>query len=131
MAAGVLLKLAGELGIQISVRTAGLAHHPNTPVAPHAVEAMREIGIDISHEYSKPITEADLQWADVVVGLQKSHLAHLAEDHPSLAGKFRYLGHDIRDPYRGSLEVYRAKRDELDRLFRDPSNSFLRNDPET
>src|SRR5262249_54646537 len=108
MAAGVLLKLARELGIKVSLRTAGLAHHPNSRVAVQAVEVMREIGIDISHEYSKPLQDADLKWADIVIGLQKDHLGYLSEDYPSLARKFRYLGRDIEDPYLRSLQIYRA-----------------------
>jgi len=125
MAAGVLIKVARELGITVSVRTAGLAHDPNTPVAAQAVEVMREIGIDISHDYSKPVTDADLQWADIVVGLQRSHLDHLAEEHPSVVGKLRYLGHDVEDPYLGSLEIYRATRDELDSAFRAVAKTLL------
>jgi protein-tyrosine-phosphatase len=92
---------------------------------------MREVGIDISAEYSKPLTNADLGWADIVVALKKSHLAHLAEDYPSLASKFRYLGRDIRDPYRGSLQRYRATRDDIDNLFRTASKTLLYDTPQT
>lgn len=130
IASGLLLRVAGELGIQVSVRTAGLAPHPNRPVASHAVEVMREIGIDISHEYSKPVTDADLEWADIVVCLQKSHLAHLAEENRQLVGKLRYLGRDIGDPYLGALEVYRATRDEIDGLIRDVPKSLLGDEAE-
>jgi protein-tyrosine-phosphatase len=125
MAAGVLLSVAQELGIPLSVRTAGLFHHPNAPVAAPAVDVMWEIGIDISNDYSKPVTDADLQWADIVVGLQRSHLEHLAEKYPSIVGKLRYLGCDIEDPYRSGLEIYRAVRDKLDRAFRAVAKELL------
>jgi protein arginine phosphatase len=125
MAAGVLRKTAQELDIQVSVRTAGLAHHPNAPVAAEAVKVMREIGVDISDDYSKPVTDAALQWAEIVIGLQRSHLEYLAEEYPSVVGKLRYLGHDVRDPYKGALEIYRATRDELDKTFRAEAKRLL------
>jgi protein-tyrosine phosphatase len=125
MAAGLLSRLARELGISVSVRTGGLAYHQNLPVAPKAIEVMRQIGVDISHDYSKPVTEADLQWADIVVGLMQCHLEHLAEDYPWAVDKLRYLGHDIDDPYNGTLDVYRAKRDDLDIAFRAMSKVLL------
>ena len=51
MAAGLLAHLAGEW---IEVRSAGSA--PATAVNPAVVEAMREIGIDISAETPKILT---------------------------------------------------------------------------
>jgi len=125
MAAGVLRNVAQELDIPVSVKTAGLAHHPNAPVAAEAVKVMREIGVDISDDYSKPVTDADLQWADIVIGLQQSHLGYLAEEYPSVVGKLRYIGHDVKDPYLGALEIYRATRDELDSAFRAVAKTLL------
>jgi protein-tyrosine-phosphatase len=118
MAAGLLLRLARELGILVSIRTGGLSFHPNLPIAEQAIEVMREIGVNISHDYSKPVTDAELQWADIVVCLEQRHLEHLAEDYPWAVGKLHYLGHDVEDPYEGTLDVYRARRDELDSVFR-------------
>jgi len=117
MAGGLLTRIAKARGMPLSVRTAGLAAHDGECVAPQALEVMREVDIDISHEHAKSVTEADLAWADIVVGLDQRHLGYLADEYPTVASKLRWIGNDVKDPYLGSLAVYRATRDELERLF--------------
>lgn len=117
MARGILRRVASERGINMDVRTAGLAHHPNRGVAEHAVSVMRELEIDISDDYSKPVTAAALQWADIIISLQRSLVDELLEDYPELADKLRSLDRDVRDPYCGTVKDYREVRDELHRLL--------------
>jgi protein-tyrosine phosphatase len=117
MAAGLLSKIAKEKGINVDVRTAGLAYHPNKRVAQSAVAVMEELGIDISDEYSKPVTAEGLNWADVVLTVQRSHKAHLLEDCPSIEQKLRLLESDVRDPYCGPIAEYRNVRDQLKSLL--------------
>jgi protein-tyrosine-phosphatase len=125
MAAGLLSRLARELGIPVSVRTGGLKHDPNSPLKREAIEVMLEIGVDIRKDYSKPVTEADLQWADAVVCLDRRHLIYLQEDYPEAVGKLRYLGHDVKDPFNKTLDVYRARRDELDKALREMAKTLF------
>jgi protein arginine phosphatase len=73
MAGGLVRKLGHDSGINLEVRTAGLAHHPNQPVAGNAVAVMKEIGIDISDEFSKPVTLETVEWADTIVFVQQDH----------------------------------------------------------
>lgn len=61
MAEGLFRHKAGD---QIDVFSAGT--HPSC-LNPHAVEAMREIGIDISHQYSKSVEEFRYQKFDRVI----------------------------------------------------------------
>ncbi len=60
MAGGLLRRIASGAGIKVEVRTAGLTPHANTRVAENAITVMREIGIDISDEYSRGVTPEDL-----------------------------------------------------------------------
>lgn len=113
MAAGLLKKLAESRRLTLEVRTAGLAHHPGGRVAENATKVMAEIGVDISFEYSKPVTGEALSWADLVVALQGNHAAHLIEEFPNTASKVRVLEADVPDPYRQPVSVYRATRDSL------------------
>lgn len=117
MAAGLLTAIAKERGVNVEVRSAGLAHHPNTGVAVHAVRVMGELRIDISADYSKPVTPETVNWADIIVGVQRSHAAHLLEDYPSAEPKLRFLDKDVRDPYCDPIDEYRRVRDELRMLL--------------
>ena len=62
MAAGWLIHLAGE---RVEVRSAGSA--PKDAVNPAAVEAMAEVGIDISTQSPKVLTVDAVQACDVVI----------------------------------------------------------------
>jgi arsenate reductase (thioredoxin) len=88
-------------------RSAG--SRPATHLDPEAVEAMRELGIDISDRVPKGITEEDVEWADVVVTMG------CGEDAcPVLPGK-RYLDWQIRDPIGLPLGEVREIRDDIRR----------------
>ncbi len=117
MAGGLLRKIASQKGVPVEVRTAGLAHHANTRVAEKAVAVMEEIGIDISDEYSKPVTPEALEWADIIIPIQRNHGAHLLEDNPQLKQRIRFLDYDVIDPYNGSISDYRERRDQLESLL--------------
>jgi protein-tyrosine phosphatase len=117
MAGGLLKKIAKSRGVTVDVRTAGLACHPGKAVAENALTVMAELGIDISHEYSKPVTPDDLDWADFVVPVQRDHADYLIEDFPDAAAKIRYLEADVPDPYCGPVTEYREKRDVLNNLL--------------
>jgi protein-tyrosine phosphatase len=117
MAGGLLRMIARSKGMVVAVRTAGLAHHNGKRVAEHAITAMAELGIDISGEYSKPMTAQDLAWADIVLPVQRDHGYHLIEDFPNAAAKVHFLDSDVPDPYLGALTDYREKRDLLSVLL--------------
>jgi protein-tyrosine phosphatase len=119
MARGILRKLAQGRNIAIEIRTAGLAHHPNRPVAPKALAVMQESGIDISDDYSKPVSVDALEWADLILALNQNLKEDLLEGFPEVAGKLRCFDSDVRDPYRGSISTYREVRDTLQGLLSD------------
>ena len=102
MAAGLLnLRGAGR----VHVRSAGST--PATELNPRVVEAMREIGIDISHEFPKPLTEDFVKTADVVITMG------CGDTCPIYPGK-RYEDWDLTDPAGKELEIVRQIRDEID-----------------
>lgn len=110
MAAAIFQKLAAERGLPVNIRSAGMAAVEGEPASPNAVQACREIGIDLSAHRSRQFRRDDLSWADLFLVMSPSHAAVLTQ-----AGipteKIRIL--DMPDPYGGSLEVYRACRDAL------------------
>jgi arsenate reductase (thioredoxin) len=68
---------------------------------------MMEIGIDISREFPKPLTDDAVQAADVVITMG------CGDACPFYAGK-RYLDWELEDPSGKSLAVVRRIRDEID-----------------
>ena len=88
-------------------RSAG--SRPETHLHPEVVEAMRELGIDLSGRVPRGITQEDVEWADVVVTMG------CGEDAcPVLPGK-RYLDWEIRDPIGLPIEDVRVIRDDIRR----------------
>lgn len=101
MAAGWLKKLAGD---RVEIFSAG--SEPADQVNPVAVEAMREVGIDISSETPKILTTESVSRADVVITMG------CGDTCPFFPGK-RYLDWELTDPAGQSIEVVRAVRDEI------------------
>jgi protein-tyrosine-phosphatase len=102
MAAG-LVKLRSEG--RIHVRSAGST--PANEINPAAVEAMEEIGVDISEEFPKPLTDEVVRAADVVITMG------CGDACPIFPGK-RYEDWELEDPAGKDLETVRRIRDELD-----------------
>ena len=72
MAAGLMTKKAGDV---ITVESAGTK--PGSAVNGLSAESLAEVGVDISHNTPKPITEDMVRAADVVVTLGRE--AHVDE----------------------------------------------------
>jgi len=102
MAAGLLERHARG---RVRVRSAGST--PASRIHPTVVEAMAEVGIDVSREFPKALMTDAVEAADVVV------MMGCGDACPVVPGK-RYLDWDLRDPSGRSLEEVRAIRDEID-----------------
>ncbi|MBN8883041.1 MAG: arsenate reductase ArsC [Salana multivorans] len=101
MAAGYLRHLAGD---RIEVRSAGSM--PADQINPVAVEAMREVGIDITAEQPKVLTTEAVQASDVVITMG------CGDACPYYPGK-RYEDWKINDPAGQGIESVRPIRDEI------------------
>jgi arsenate reductase (thioredoxin) len=103
MAAGYLHHVAGD---RVDVLSAG--SEPADQVNQVAVAAMAEIGIDLTSEVPKLLTDAAVRAADVVVTMG------CGDACPFYAGK-RYEDWVLDDPAGQDLAVVRAIRDEIRR----------------
>ncbi len=90
-------------------RSAGTT--PGDRVHPEVVEAMSELGIDLSDRRPHRLSREDAEWADVVVTMG------CGDECPYIPGK-RYVDWDLEDPKGQPLETVRATRDEIDRRVR-------------
>jgi arsenate reductase len=101
MAAGWLKHLAGDT---VEIWSAG--SEPAEQINPVAVEAMREVGIDISGETPKVLTTDSVSRADVVITMG------CGDTCPYFPGK-RYEDWDLVDPAGQPIEVVRQVRDDI------------------
>lgn len=101
MAAGWLQHLAGD---RIEVRSAGSA--PADQINPSAVEAMREVGIDITAAEPKLLDSNSVQASDAVITMGCGDVC------PVFPGK-RYEDWKLDDPAGQGVEAVRPIRDEI------------------
>jgi arsenate reductase len=101
MAAGWLRQLAGDT---VEVRSAG--SEPKDQINPVAVEAMREVGIDITGAVPQLLEYETAKSSDVIVTMG------CGDACPVFPGK-RYEDWKLTDPAGQPLEVVRQVRDEI------------------
>jgi protein-tyrosine-phosphatase len=106
MAAGFTRHLAGD-----RVRTLSGGSEPADRVNPAAVEAMREVGIDIADQHPRPWTEEGIGSADVVITMG------CGDTCPYVPGT-RYEDWELDDPAGMPVEGVRPVRDEIERRVR-------------
>ncbi len=93
------------------IRVGSAGSEPADMVNPAVVQAMAEIGIDVSKEIPKLLTDDAVREADAVVTMG------CGDACPIYSGK-RYLDWDLPDPAGKPVEEVRPIRDEIDRRVR-------------
>ena len=101
MAAGWLRHLAGD---RVDVRSAG--SEPADQINPVAVQAMREVGIDLADERPTLLTDDAVVKADIVITMG------CGDTCPFYPGK-RYEDWEVTDPAGRAIDEVRAIRDEI------------------
>ena len=104
MAAAFLTHLAGD---RVEVRSAGSA--PADSINPAVVEALKEVGIDISNEQPKVLTTSAVERSDVVITMG------CGDACPFFPGK-RYLDWVLPDPAGQGVAAVRPIRDQIKKL---------------
>ena len=87
-------------------RSAGSA--PAAHLHPEVVGAMAEVGLDVSGRTPRALTDADAEWAEVVVTMG------FGDACPYVPGR-RYLDWELDDPAGRDMATVRAVRDEIRR----------------
>ncbi|KJS57842.1 arsenate reductase ArsC [Streptomyces rubellomurinus] len=106
MAAAFLTRLGGD---RVEVRSAGSA--PADTVNPAVVEALAEVGIDISAETPKVLTTEAVRASDVVITMG------CGDACPYFPGK-RYLDWQLDDPAGQGVDAVRPIRDRIEQRVR-------------
>lgn len=101
MAAALTRHLAGD---RVHVRSAG--SQPGEGILPSVVAVLAELGIDVSEEFPRPLTDDVVRAADAVVTMG------CGDACPLYPGK-RYLDWELADPADLTVDGVRAVRDEV------------------
>lgn len=123
MAEGIFRRAMRGKG-EYRVISAGLGAAEGQPPSPFAVQAVKELGIDISAQRSRMLKAEQVQEADYIFGMTHSHTATVVMLFPQAAEKTFLLREfdetldvfekDISDPIGGSYEVYLHCRDQIE-----------------
>jgi len=106
MALGFFTHLAGDRAVAWSGGS-----EPGNEINPAAVEAMAEVGIDITDEFPKPWTDEIVRAADVVITMG------CGDACPIFPGK-RYENWDLPDPAGQAVDAVRPIRDDVEERVR-------------
>jgi len=106
------------------VLSAGLGALDGQPPSAYAVQAVRELGIDIAGQRSRMLTPELVAQADYIFGMTHSHVDTVGLLYPQAMEKTFLLREfdetldiyekDISDPIGGSYEVYLNCRDQIE-----------------
>lgn len=106
----------------ISVSSAGLYAYPGNAGDPKIIEYLSGMEIPVEDHESVPLTEKELEWADLILVMEKHHLETIISQWPESRNKIELLGtyiqggpvvDDIADPYGRSSYHYRVVQSQI------------------
>src|SRR3954470_9432106 len=123
MAEGLFRHAAKGIG-EFRVLSAGVGAIDGQPPSSHAVNALKQLNIDIARQRSRMLTGDLIQQADYIFGMTHGHVDAITLLYPMAADKTFVLREfdetldsfekDIADPIGGSYEVYLNVRDQIE-----------------
>lgn len=120
MAEGILSFLADKNGLEINVKSAGIAAFDGSPPTENAIKAMEEMGIDIKNHKSRMLDRDLVTNSKLILTMSRSHKDIILRNYPESETKVFTLKEyaykvegDIIDPFGGSLKTYQDTRDEI------------------
>ena len=80
-----------------------------SPMSENSIEALFDDGYRVRGLHpSRSLTRDIMEGADIVVGISSSHAMQIIMNYPEYAEKIYSMPFDIKDPYGGSLSIYKA-----------------------
>ena len=110
---------------QWRVESAGVWAYDGARATMNAQEVMVERGLSLSQHLSQLASSSLLEQFDLTLVMEQRHKTVLQEQNPQLADRIYLLREiagqegDFEDPVGGSLDLYRAAADELDKIIND------------
>ncbi len=123
LAKAVLLNEIKKNSIKdVEVSSAGIGAYPGTAADPEMVKFLMDKKIPVPGHASKLITSEDINWADMILVMDKTHYNHITKTWPEASGKVEMLGKyiapdhpddEIIDPYGRSPYHYRLVQSQI------------------
>lgn len=110
MAEGMLRKLAEERGLELEVRSAGVAASQGAVMSMHAEAVLRDQGIEDTIT-STPLSAELVNWADLILTLTSGHRSYVIHYFPESADKI----YTLKEYAESDSDVLEAQ-DELQRI---------------
>ncbi len=120
LAEGLARAMFGDL---VQVSSAGMEAWDGDKVSAHVVEILKEYNVDLSKHRARRIKDELMFDADWIVSMTQAQAESLKRRFPQYTNKTRCLGdwgkekRDIKDPFLGSLEVYRQTAQDIRELL--------------
>ncbi|WP_071542372.1 low molecular weight protein arginine phosphatase [Neomoorella thermoacetica] len=147
MAAAIAAKLAKERGLDVTISSAGLAAREGDPATPEAVQALAEMGLDLSSHRARQLTAATVRDADLILTMTAEHRERILRDYPEARGKTYTLKEYVQGPEDPAMarrrlklageiaareqEFAAAHRQELEELYREAGDGALSQEKKT
>ena len=98
------------------IQSAGIFADNGSPASAFAVQALREIDLNLLPHKSQPLTSALVADANWIIPMTQQHATSILSHYPNAAPRIRLmssfnpktsLSADVSDPFGGSLDEYR------------------------
>ena len=102
------------LADQVEVKSAGIYARLGEKASPYSVELLAAKGIDISQHIATPLSELDVQQADLILVMEERHRQSIFHYSPADSYKVLLLSElanehfDLKDPYGQNKAAYRV-----------------------
>ena len=106
----------------ISVASAGIYAYPGSSPDRKMIEYLSKMGMTAKNHEARQVTKQDVDWADLILVMEKEHKAALKELWPAIGDKVKRLGRfisedqrsdDIIDPFGRSPYHYRLAQSQI------------------
>ena len=115
-AEGILKKIAREQGVDLRVESRGTHdYHVGEPPDDRSQQHARKRGYDLSAQRAKQVSKRDFEEFDLIVAMDRGHLAILRRlCPPAQLGKVKLFENEVPDPYYGGPDGFERVLDLLE-----------------
>lgn len=124
---------------KFSVSSAGVSAFPGSPPDDQMVSYLTRMGVSTEGHRSRQIEKEDVDWADLIMVMEKHHITKLQNLWPEAKGKVELLSKyipggqfadDIPDPFGRSPYHYRLSQSQITLAIRSLAKKLISNRPE-
>lgn len=104
----------------LSVISAGVAAYPGDPASPHAVTALKKVGLSLADHQSRPVNPELIEKAALILCMTESHRLTIISQFEEVTAPILLMRElldsgnpEVPDPFGSSLKHYENSRDSM------------------